>query len=360
MIENIDSLEQLTEDEVVELVLDEHPEVRVLWQRRDTIIGPVEINGANPVLHVLLESIVEQQVRNDDPVEARLALERLQGLGLTRHAARTVISSLFDNYIYDAWKNYTTFDRDDYAKALNLLGSMVKKVGRNEPCPCGSGKKFKRCCIDRFSKVKPLQMLISSPGGVDEKLILGSGNYATQGYLESASHDDPLLVLENRAHIADFLEQHGDLEGAWLALQQNIELAVELGRDGLINNAYLDALMLCENNPELADKGVALINDFIKYCEDEDEKLQLRCDKADLLASQGKFDAAEEEYQALFEEHPEWHFAKYRYALLLYNVDRDEEALQILRQLKSLEVKLDRFTLDAVNGVLDEFTRRAT
>lgn len=23
------------------------------------------------------------------------------------------------------------------------------KVGRNEPCPCGSGKKFKRCCLER-------------------------------------------------------------------------------------------------------------------------------------------------------------------------------------------------------------------
>ena len=22
-----------------------------------------------------------------------------------------------------------------------------KKPGRNDPCPCGSGKKFKRCCI---------------------------------------------------------------------------------------------------------------------------------------------------------------------------------------------------------------------
>ncbi len=22
------------------------------------------------------------------------------------------------------------------------------KVGRNEPCPCGSGKKFKKCCVD--------------------------------------------------------------------------------------------------------------------------------------------------------------------------------------------------------------------
>ncbi len=24
--------------------------------------------------------------------------------------------------------------------------SMQPKVGRNEPCPCGSGKKFKKCC----------------------------------------------------------------------------------------------------------------------------------------------------------------------------------------------------------------------
>ena len=23
-----------------------------------------------------------------------------------------------------------------------------RKVGRNDPCPCGSQKKFKRCCLD--------------------------------------------------------------------------------------------------------------------------------------------------------------------------------------------------------------------
>ncbi|MFW5980657.1 MAG: anaerobic sulfatase maturase [Halanaerobiaceae bacterium] len=27
--------------------------------------------------------------------------------------------------------------------------SIWKKAGRNDPCPCGSGKKFKKCCIDR-------------------------------------------------------------------------------------------------------------------------------------------------------------------------------------------------------------------
>lgn len=25
----------------------------------------------------------------------------------------------------------------------------IKKIGRNEPCPCGSGKKYKKCCIDK-------------------------------------------------------------------------------------------------------------------------------------------------------------------------------------------------------------------
>ncbi len=27
------------------------------------------------------------------------------------------------------------------------------RIGRNDPCPCGSGKKFKRCCIDRPRQV---------------------------------------------------------------------------------------------------------------------------------------------------------------------------------------------------------------
>jgi hypothetical protein len=26
---------------------------------------------------------------------------------------------------------------------------MNKEVSRNEPCPCGSGKKFKRCCMQK-------------------------------------------------------------------------------------------------------------------------------------------------------------------------------------------------------------------
>lgn len=30
---------------------------------------------------------------------------------------------------------------------------MVKKTGRNDPCPCGSGNKFKNCCLEKTKEV---------------------------------------------------------------------------------------------------------------------------------------------------------------------------------------------------------------
>lgn len=39
----------------------------------------------------------------------------------------------------------------DYVQAGNKgaapPSSGASKVGRNDPCPCGSGKKFKKCCL---------------------------------------------------------------------------------------------------------------------------------------------------------------------------------------------------------------------
>lgn len=31
--------------------------------------------------------------------------------------------------------------------SISELGSKPKKIGRNDPCPCGSGRKFKKCCL---------------------------------------------------------------------------------------------------------------------------------------------------------------------------------------------------------------------
>lgn len=40
-----------------------------------------------------------------------------------------------------------------YMKPMTLVPTSLQmkrgRVGRNDPCPCGSGKKFKRCCFVR-------------------------------------------------------------------------------------------------------------------------------------------------------------------------------------------------------------------
>lgn len=35
---------------------------------------------------------------------------------------------------------------DDYWRRQKLTHGATKKPGRNDPCPCGSGNKFKKCC----------------------------------------------------------------------------------------------------------------------------------------------------------------------------------------------------------------------
>jgi len=37
----------------------------------------------------------------------------------------------------------------------------MRKVGRNDPCPCGSGRKFKRCCLGKI----PPELSISNDEG---------------------------------------------------------------------------------------------------------------------------------------------------------------------------------------------------
>ena len=74
------------------------------------------------------------------------------GLGLDEAHMRKVVDLLMNmsnaiptwlnngwaaNELHEAYTGKKTFYNED---------GSVKKVGRNEPCPCGSGKKYKKCC----------------------------------------------------------------------------------------------------------------------------------------------------------------------------------------------------------------------
>ncbi len=61
----------------------------------------------------------------------------------------------------------------------------MKKTGRNDPCPCGSGKKYKKCCLaesgagkDRSAVVEPLHAGIDTIDALSNQVpdLLAAGN----------------------------------------------------------------------------------------------------------------------------------------------------------------------------------------
>ena len=57
------------------------------------------------------------------------------------------------NKLQRFWANYFNIEKGIYEQLLSnpdevVTGTVVKphKIGRNDPCPCGSGKKYKHCC----------------------------------------------------------------------------------------------------------------------------------------------------------------------------------------------------------------------
>ena len=55
-------------------------------------------------------------------------------------------------YTIDTWQEILTKEQLKAIKMAYVDSVTYKaenKVGRNDPCPCGSGKKYKKCCIDK-------------------------------------------------------------------------------------------------------------------------------------------------------------------------------------------------------------------
>ena len=54
---------------------------------------------------------------------------------------------------------------------------LVEKLGRNDPCPCGSGKAFKRCCLaaSRFRRLGARRLLAESEASVVGRSLKGTG-----------------------------------------------------------------------------------------------------------------------------------------------------------------------------------------
>lgn len=117
-------------------------------------------------LKAQLIEVVDNQLQANDPKCTKRTFERLKDLGYTNEESKEMIASVLVEEIYDVMKEQNPFNEKHYCKKLEKLPEYIEnyevdsdpreeiqkpviheqKVNRNEPCPCGSGKKYKKCC----------------------------------------------------------------------------------------------------------------------------------------------------------------------------------------------------------------------
>lgn len=66
---------------------------------------------------------------------------------------------------------------------------MNQKIGRNDPCPCGSGKKYKACCLaKKATKKKLTAKWLNAPAGPNLiERTFGSAISATKEFTSPSS-----------------------------------------------------------------------------------------------------------------------------------------------------------------------------
>ncbi len=134
-----------------------------------------DVNGVSDLLDeyqddasaVFAWSLVLERLISGDPdgaesalAEARKANPYVEGYLLGRKALPREMPDYYGigdeseaimcmDTIGDAWKRHSEAMRWLRARESTAQAPTRHKVGRNDPCPCGSGKKYKKCCLAR-------------------------------------------------------------------------------------------------------------------------------------------------------------------------------------------------------------------
>jgi len=330
--------------------LNEHPEVKTLFNRRERYPESLEINGLNPVFHVMIEGIIENQIHEETGV--RQIYEKLQKEeGLTPHAARASIARVFMLHFFAFLKEQKPFEQEAYVRRLSLIGADVINLGRNYSCPCGSGAKFKRCCAP-FSEAFAVSHLAG-------RMDLGYGSYVLDVPQDIKDPLDPIFQLEARYHISEYMEAHADLEGALEVLKENL-IHAKSYRDGKFQeNSWQDYKYFCKNHAQFAEEAVKASEQLLQFAENDQDKGNLICEKADLLAKMGNMEASEAEYTKLFNSLPMFHYGRFRYVLMLSEHKREKDAIKNLTDLLSNH-SIDKETHEAAMGLLKDLGEDTT
>jgi tetratricopeptide (TPR) repeat protein len=220
---------------------------------------------------------------------------------------------------------------------MSAFGATVNsrsKVGRNDACPCGSGRKYKHCCKSRDARADSrrgaTQNAPSSPGLKErfEALALAGKQHGEAGRWAEAV----IAFRELVGLMPELAEARSDLGIACLALGRldeaaaNLQRAVELRPSFELALVHLASVLL-----QLGRDSEALVA-YRRLSRRAADPLERRRYLAQSLAIEGKWDEAEKEFRRLLAQAPSHAEARRLLAELLSERGMLDEAAQHLAQ----------------------------
>jgi len=227
---------------------------------------------------------------------------------------------------------------------------------RNQPCPCGSGKKYKRCCGASGNRQAP-----SGKGRLDPIL-----RHFQQGNLAAADQLARQLLREQPDRpelievVAVIAVQRGQLEEAATLLARQVQLQPDnaLAHSNLCSvlhdlhrdeDAFVHGTRATALDPKLADAWNNLGNIYKtgnrldKALEHYEQALNLTPDDPRVLVNAGlvsqllgDLDSADKRYRSALQHYPDFLPAWNNLATVLQQQQRPEEAAQTFRRALAL------------------------
>jgi tetratricopeptide (TPR) repeat protein len=85
---------------------------------------------------------------------------------------------------------------------------MMAKIGRNDPCPCGSGQKYKRCCLPHDEAAAAAERAAAAFARETERFESDAAISAENDDLDDASNVVIDLIDAGRLDAAEHAAQH--------------------------------------------------------------------------------------------------------------------------------------------------------
>ena len=203
------------------------------------------------------------------------------------------------------------------------------KPGRNDPCPCGSGKKYKKCCQDKAA----------AQGGAGRTAAPNPAELGQLAALFNAGHH---AELESRARL--LVNQHPDFGLAWKVLGAALKVQ---GKDNLL--AMQNAARLLPDDAEVHYNLGNTLRGLGRPDEAEAsyrQALQIKPDYVaalsnlgNLILEQDRLGEAETSYRRALEIKPDLTEVHYNLGNILRGLGRPDEAEASYRQ--ALQTKPD-------------------